>query len=293
MARKNSYRYAGVDFVGARHGMLQVIRKADHGRSWWVCKCDCGKIVELQTFRFFEYKSCGCLEKANKANLAQHTRTHGMTETRLYGIWCGIKDRCYNPNIEHYDRYGGRGIIVCDEWKNSFEAFADWAYSAGYDERLNGKTQSIDRINVNGNYEPNNCKWVTQKEQMRNTTRTVFIEYHGDKIPLSAFCEEHGITYSSFVTRHIKRGFTAEELLRVWEYSQGRHDGFYSLQEASEHYGVGQQSIMHWIKAGKLKAEKVGGSWYIPYGQTISRREDRNELGQFLPGFSRPRGQYK
>ena len=272
MSKKNSYRYKGVDLVGQRHGMLQVIQKANHGRSWWVCKCDCGKIVELQTYRFFEYKSCGCLEKENLAKIGKANKTNGQTDTRLYRTWCKMKERCYNPNIEHYPEYGGRGITVCDEWRNSFENFQSWAVSTGYNEKLNGNQQSLDRINVDWNYEPDNCRWVTHKEQMRNTTRTVYIEHEGKKITLAEFCEKNGITYSSFVTRHIKRGFTTEELLKAWEYSQGRHDGFYSLQEASEHYGVGQQSLMHWVKAGKLKAEKVGESWYIPYGQTISRR---------------------
>lgn len=283
MARKNSYKYKEVNLVGQRHGKLQVIEKSSRGRSRWICQCDCGNKVELQTHRFFAYKSCGCLEKENKKNLANHTRTHGMTETRLYSVWCGVKDRCTNPNLEHYDRYGGRGIKMCDEWLYSFESFAAWAYSAGYDDKLTGKEQSIERIDVNGNYEPSNCKWVTQKEQMRNTSRTVWIDDGGVKVPLSAFCEQHNITYPHFVIRHIEKGFSTQELVRIWEFRQGNHDGYYSMKEASEHYGVGEQSIKNWIDAKKLNAEKVGNSWYIPHGQEISRRSDRDNFGRFLP----------
>lgn len=280
---RNTYIYKDVDFTGQRFGKLTVIRKAHKGRSWWVCKCDCGNVVTLVANKMVTYKSCGCGEKYNREHLGDHSRTHGMAETRLYSVWCGVKDRCTNPNLEHYDRYGGRGIKMCDEWLYSFESFAAWAYSAGYDDKLTGKEQSIERINVNGNYEPSNCKWVTQKEQMRNTSRTVWIDDGGVKVPLSEFCEQHNITYPHFVIRHIEKGFSTQELVRIWEFRQGNHEGYYSMKEASEHYGVGEQSIKNWIDAKKLNAEKVGNSWYIPHGQEISRRSDRDNFGRFLP----------
>ena len=287
---KNSFIYKDVDFTGKRFGKLTVIKKADIGRSWWVCQCDCGKVVTLIANKMVTYRSCGCGEKYNRKHLGENNITHGKTETRLYRVWCKMKERCNNPNIEHYPEYGGRGIKVCDEWNHSFENFQKWAYSAGYDDNCNGNQQSLDRIDVQGNYEPNNCRWATHKEQMRNTTRTVYIDYHGEKIPMSAFCEEHGITYGKFVARYLERGVTADELLRIWNFSQGDHDNYYSLDEAAAHYGVGKQSVMNWIKSGKLKAEKVGKSWYVPVGQTIERRADRNEIGQFLPDSDRPKG---
>ncbi len=280
---KNSYRYQGINFVGQRHGRLEVISKAEKGRSWWVCKCDCGNVVILPTWRFLKNQSCGCFERENLVKIGKDNRTHGKTETRLYRTWCKMKERCNNPNIEHYPEYGGRGIKVCAEWNNSFEIFEEWAYSAGYDDNLNGNQQSLDRIDVQGNYEPNNCRWITHKEQMRNTTRTVYVKYQGKEIPLSAFCEEHGITYEAFVTRHVKRGFTAEELLHIWEFRQGKHDGYYSVQEAANHYGVCQKSIKDWIDKGRLNGEKVGASWYVQCGQEIQPIDGRNERGQFLP----------
>lgn len=290
MEKRKSSKYYGVNLIGERHGKLEVIRKADHGKSWWICKCDCGNVVELPTYRFFKNQSCGCFEKENLERIGKNNRTHGRTESRLYHTWCKMKERCYNPNIEHYPQYGGRGITICDEWRNSFESFQEWAYSAGYDDNSTGNEQSLDRINVNGNYEPSNCRWITHQEQMRNTRRTVYVEYQGEKIPLIVFCKQHGITYEHFVLRHLERGFTIDELLRIWKFRQGNHDGYYSMQEAEEHYGVSCQSIMKWIKTGKLKAEKVGTSWFIPCGQEVYRRADRDNNGRFLPGISRPLG---
>lgn len=291
--RINSYIYENADFTGRRFGKLEVIGKAPKGRSWWVCKCDCGNVVTFIASKMVSYKSCGCGEKYNREHLGENNRTHGRTESRLYRIWCKMKERCYNPNIEHYPQYGGRGITICDQWRNSFENFQKWAYSAGYDDNSTGRQQSLDRIDVNGNYEPSNCRWITHQEQMRNTRRTVYIEYNGEKIPLAAFCEQHGITYEHFVLRHLERGFTIDELLRIWKFRQGEHDGYYSLSEAEEHYGVGNQSVMDWIKSGKLKAEKVGTSWFIPHGQEVSHRADRDKNGRFLSGISRPKGIWK
>jgi hypothetical protein len=214
---KNSYKYDKLDLTGCRFGRLLVLGKAENGRSWWNCKCDCGRFVAVVTHRLLNQKSCGCLEAENKERLTDYTRTHGMTETKLYHTWCGMKERCYNPNYKYFDRYGGRGILVCDEWKNSFENFRDWAFSVGYEESPDTKWQSIDRINFDGNYEPSNCRWITHKEQMRNTSRTVYVEYQGQKIPLSKFCEDNGITYSKFVSRRIKKGVSAEQALIDWK----------------------------------------------------------------------------
>lgn len=281
MAR-NSHKYSGIDFTGQRHERLTVIRKSNKGRSWWICKCDCGEIVEIPTFKFLQNKSCGCLEKENRKSLHERKRTHGMTETRLYSVWCGIKDRCYNSKTEHFDRYGGRGITMCDEWKHSFELFQEWAYSAGYNDKLSGKEQSIDRIDVNGNYCPQNCRWVNQTRQMRNTAKAVYVLYNGDNIPILDFCELYKITYPHFVKRRIDKGISADRIIREWNFKSGNHEGYYTMHEASAYYSVGEQSIKDWIDKGWIKAEKIGQSWYIPIGQTVKRREDRDEKGRFI-----------
>ena len=99
---KNSFIYKDVDFTGKRFGKLTVIKKADIGRSWWVCQCDCGKVVTLIANKMVTYRSCGCGEKYNRNHLGENNITHGKTETRLYRVWCKMKERCNNPNIEHY-----------------------------------------------------------------------------------------------------------------------------------------------------------------------------------------------
>lgn len=109
---------------------------------------------------------------------------HGLRNTRLYGIWAGMKNRCYNQNDFHYSRWGAKGITVCDEWKNSFQAFYDWAISNGYKNDL-----TIDRIDNNGNYEPSNCRWTTVKEQNRNKKNVKFIEFNGESKLLDEWAE--------------------------------------------------------------------------------------------------------
>lgn len=217
----NSHKYNEVDFTGKRHGLLTVISKATHGRTVYVCKCDCGTIKEMTPYYFLHDMSCGCLERENRNNLGAHNLTHGMTETRLYRTWCKMKERCNNPNTEHYCRYGGRGIKVCEEWNTSFESFREWAYSAGYDENLNGREQSIDRIDVNGNYEPSNCRWISHKEQCRNRTNNSYILLEGKAITISEFCETNGISYGAFVRRRLKKGLSAEQIVSDW---RKKHD---------------------------------------------------------------------
>lgn len=278
---KNSYKYAGIDFSGKRFGKLVVVRKAPKGRSWWECKCDCGNEITLPAYRLFEYKSCGCLEKENKANLTKYTRTHGMTNTRLYSVWCKIKERCTNPNTEHYDRYGGRGICICDDWKNTFVKFYEWAINNGYDENSTGKEQSIDRIDVNGNYEPTNCRWVTKAEQARNRSNTLYIRFHEELVPLSTFAYNNKIDYS-YAKRHHESGLSAEKILEEWNFLHNIPDEYMTITEAANYYCKSKESLYIWIKKGKLKALKRGQKLYIPKGQNIERPEDRDSLGRFI-----------
>lgn len=221
---KDTFKYAHVDFTGMRFGRLTVVEKADHGRSWWKCKCDCGNEKEVVAWKLFTVKSCGCFEKENRERLIEKSKKHGMTNTRIYSVWCGMKDRCTNPNTEHYDRYGGRGIKICDEWLHSFDNFYKWAVSAGYDETKTGNEQSIDRIDVNGNYEPANCRWVTKKEQMANKTNTLYMEYKGEKIRVREFCHNNGITYIHFVVRRLAKGITPEQIILDWKKNHPSND---------------------------------------------------------------------
>lgn len=136
--------------------------------------------------------------------------THGKSDTRLYSIWCDMKRRCYNPKNKRYSRYGGRGISVCEEWKDDFQAFYEWAIDNGYDEHL-----TIDRINVNGNYEPSNCRWVTWKEQQRNTSRNRYITVNGETKTIAEWSEITGIKPDVIKDRLNKLHWTEEEAVTI------------------------------------------------------------------------------
>lgn len=127
---------------------------------------------------------------------------HGLRKTRLFSIWINIRTRCNNPNSNRYGRYGGRGIKVCEEWNTDFLTFRDWALSNGYRDDL-----TIDRIDNDGNYCPENCRWVTLKEQARNTKRNVTVELSGEEKTLIEWCELYGINYKT----------VRDRLLRGWD----------------------------------------------------------------------------
>ena len=133
---------------------------------------------------------------------------HGDAHTRLYKIWAHIKGRCYNQNNDRYAHYGGRGIQMCDEWRDSYKVFKKWAMENGYQDDL-----SIDRIDIDGNYEPNNCKWSTIKEQNNNTRRNIIVE---DGLTLMQWCEKHGRKddYNAIHVR-IYKGWSFEDAVTI------------------------------------------------------------------------------
>ena len=135
-------------------------------------------------------------------------RTHGESNTRLYKAWRNMKNRCLNSKSKDYPDYGGRGIKVCANWINSYESFRDWAVSHGYSEEL-----SIDRIDVNGDYCPENCRWATQEQQSRNTRKNIHVEIDGFSGCLLDYCELHGLNYHTVISR-LNLGWPLEEAIK-------------------------------------------------------------------------------
>lgn len=182
-----------IDLTGKKFGKLTVIKlvkRVNDKHRYWVCKCECGKFSEIRQDALTRNitHSCGCLigETAKKL----YTK-HNLYQTRLYKIYQGMKMRCYNPKNPRYSSYGAKGVKVCDEWLKNFMNFYNWAINNGYQNDL-----SIDRINVDGNYEPINCRWATNKMQGTNTTRNHIIKYNGQIKTISEWAEIYNIAPS-------------------------------------------------------------------------------------------------
>ena len=201
-----------IDLTGQVYERLTVIKRVDDYISpsgshqvQWLCKCKCGKevIVTGNNLKNGNSKSCGCY---NRELLPKINSTHNASNTRLYHIWTCMKDRCYNPKNKKYKDYGGRGIIICDEWINDFEAFANWAYDNGYIENVSRGECTIDRIDVNGNYCQQNCRWVNQKVQTNNKRNNHYITYNG---------ETHTVTEWNNILGY-KKGVLSRRIFSGW-----------------------------------------------------------------------------
>lgn len=157
------------DLSGKKFGRLTVVSRAENakdGHAQWNCICDCGNETTVigSMLKSGATKSCGCLAK-------EKVTKHGLRYDRLYAIWKGMKSRCNNPKYRDYKWYGGKGIKLCPEWNDSFEAFHDWAYANGYDPRAPRGKCTIDRIDPNGDYEPSNCRFADMHTQRVNQSR--------------------------------------------------------------------------------------------------------------------------
>lgn len=189
------------DLTGLRFGRLTVIEFShkDEKRYYcWLCKCDCGNtiIVRGSSLSRSNTKSCGCLMRDTSRNTCiKRNTTHGGTGTKLYDVWQSMRGRVNNYNDKHYKDYGGRGVTVCNEWAE-YESFFKWSKKNGYKEGL-----YIDRINNNGNYEPSNCRWVTNKKNCNNKRNNRLIEYNGDIKTLQEWADLHNIKRTTLCTR--------------------------------------------------------------------------------------------
>lgn len=192
--KKDAVHKRLTDITGNRYNRLVVLEYAyTKGQArYWKCQCDCGNITYTSSncLSTGHTKSCGC------ANREPTVQTHGLSkQTPLYFVWKELRHRCSNKNHKQYKNYGARGIKVCSEWED-FEVFYDWSVKNGYtEEKLpNGKNKwTIDRIDVNGDYEPNNCRFVTNEEQANNKRNTLYFDYKGKKYNLTELSNEFGI----------------------------------------------------------------------------------------------------
>lgn len=196
-----------MDLVGKKFGKLTVIKKSnrkDVKHSWWICQCACGCICEkrqdLLVHGKVEYCNRFCDEKYDDLSMKN------VGKQRLHNIWSLMKSRCYNKNNKSYHIYGGRGISVCDEWKNDYECFKNWAESNGYSDEL-----TIDRIDVNGNYEPNNCRWITIEKQQNNRRNNKRITIGNSTHTIAEWSKISGVSQTTIWARIFKYGWNSEK----------------------------------------------------------------------------------
>jgi hypothetical protein len=204
-----------LNIIGEKYNKLLVVEEVEQkgNNRMFKCLCDCGNttIVAMNNMRSGKIVSCGC-NKREKTIL--RSTTHNQRHTHLYEVWKSMKQRCYNPKLKAYKNWGARGIEVCEEWRNNFQAFYDWSYDNGYtiDNHKKGEKikLTIDRINVNGNYEPTNCRWVERSVQSRNRRVNKIISYKNEEHCLVEWCEILNISYRTTMGR-LRRGWSIEK----------------------------------------------------------------------------------
>lgn len=197
--------------IGDKYGRLSIIKEIEpkicgnQSHRQMLCKCECGNVVKVELAKLVagHTKSCGCLMKEVASKKAS---THRLSKTKIYRQWAGMKRRCYKSDSDNYKWYGGRGIKVCDEWRNSFENFYNWSMNNGYSKDL-----SIDRIDNNGNYEPNNCRWVNREIQSNNRRTNIMITFQGETKSLTQWCRYFNINYSTTKNRILNLGWDYEK----------------------------------------------------------------------------------
>lgn len=195
-----------MDLTGDRFGRWIVLERVPEGKKTkYLCRCVCGteKLVAHGDLRSGKSKSCGCLKR--DLTIRRNTTHNESHHTRLWRIWNNMRSRCKYPSTAHWNRYGGRGIDVCEEWDVSYESFKNWALVNGYSDEL-----TIDRINNDGNYEPSNCRWVTPKEQSLNRSNNHMVEIEGEEKPLDE--------WSRIFKRNPKT--VRDRLKRGWSYKR-------------------------------------------------------------------------
>ena len=203
-----------VDLVGQKFGRWVVVERAGslrNGSALWRCKCECGRVSVVGTndLKSGRSRSCGCFQMEVARLAGQYSVSHGMSRTRLYSEWKSMKARCYKKSGKDYFNYGGRGITVCPEWRDSFEAFRDWAMANGYRDDL-----TLDRKDSNGPYSPENCRWATGKEQANNKRSSRLVSFNGETKTIAQWAESSGIGVQTIRYR-LDNGWSVERALTV------------------------------------------------------------------------------
>lgn len=205
------------DEIGNRYGRLLVIAegpKNNHGQRTWMCKCDCGKecVVNGSDLRRGHTTSCGCYHRELFGEIARQNKTHGKSKCRLYKVWSSMKTRCYDQNLGCFKHYGGRGIKICDEWlgPDGFQHFWEWACANGYDDTAPQWQFTLDRTDNNGNYCPENCRWVTMVQQSNNKRTNHFLTINGETKTISEWSRISGIKKGT-IRQRLQKGWSAED----------------------------------------------------------------------------------
>lgn len=194
-------KFGRLTVVSLHHIRKHINKRQLQNKEYYLCKCECGNTAVVEKFNLGRCtNSCGCFDLENK-------KKHGHYGTRIYKTWSGIKNRCLNKKNKQYKNYGGRGITICEEWKNDFMSFYNWAIQNGYKDNL-----TIDRIENNGNYEPSNCRFISNSAQQRNRRNNRIIEYNGEKNCMVEWADKFGISDNALYMR-LYSGWSIERAL--------------------------------------------------------------------------------
>ncbi len=204
------------DYTGMRFGRLTVLEPTDERKKpgnnvYWLCKCDCGNIIKVPTSEFrvnARTKSCGCL---GREKLQKRNTTHGGSRDRLYTVWMSTRRRCYDEKLKEYKNYGKRGIKVC-EYFEKYENFKKWAMENGYVPTAKYGECTLDRIDTSKGYCPENCRWVSLKEQENNRRNNTRVTYNGETKTITQWEQKFGMT-KGLLRDRLKRGWTVEDAI--------------------------------------------------------------------------------
>lgn len=256
-----------IDLTGRKFNrwtVLECVGRTKSGGALWRCICECGTIrdVDGRTLRDGTSKSCGCyarersVESTKIAATKHGGKANGKTE-RLYGIWCGIKNRCLNPNSKHYHDYGGRGIKVCDEWVEDYAVFRGWAYENGFNDSVPKKYQSLDRVDNDGPYSPDNCAWHTAIQQCNNRRGNRVVEYNGERHTLAEWGRKLNIPDDTLLKRLNKYGYSVEDAFtRPMHYKSAECYDDRPNNRILEYNGE-KHSLSEWARIIGIKADAL------------------------------------